>query len=128
MVRARRMPRHSGELVALAPRLYAEYNRAVFGGGLPDGLEVVWSAKLQRTAGQCVFRGGGASRSASIELSEKVIDCEERLRKTLAHEMCHAGQWLIDAARKPPHGDAFWRWAKAFERAIPGMVVSTCHR
>ena len=26
-----------------------------------------------------------------------------------------------------PHGDAFWRWAKRFERKVPGMAVTTCH-
>ena len=33
------------------------------------------------------------TRVATIELSTKVIDDEERLRSTLLHEMCHAAQW-----------------------------------
>ncbi len=55
------------------------------------------------------------------------IDSEDRLRKTLAHEMCHAAQWVLEAARKPPHGDAFRKWANAFESVVAGMVVTTCH-
>jgi hypothetical protein len=35
------------------------------------------------------------TRVATIELSTKVIDDEERLRSTLLHEMCHAAQWLV---------------------------------
>ena len=115
------------ELTELAPLLFAEFNEVVFANSLPAELSLTWNAKLQSTAGQCLFSGSGEKRRAAIELSEKVIDSEERLRKTLAHEMCHAGQWLIDGSRKPPHGEAFWRWAKAFEMAVPGLVVSTCH-
>ena len=53
----------------------------------------------------------------------KVIDDEERLRSTLAHEMCHAAQWLLDGAKNPPHGEAFRRWGRAFEASVPGMKV-----
>ena len=116
------------ELRELTLPLYLEYNTKVFGDQLPMDLSVTWSAKLQRTAGQCLLKGnGGFDRSASIELSEKVLDSEERLRKTLAHEMCHAGAWLIDGMRKPPHGGAFRKWADKFERQIKGMKVTTCH-
>jgi predicted SprT family Zn-dependent metalloprotease len=115
------------ELRELAPTLYAEFNEVVFGGRLPADLELTWNAKLQKTAGQCAFRGTMEHRIASIELSDKVIDSEERLRKTLAHEMCHAGQWVLEASRSPPHGEAFWKWAKRFERRVDGMVVTTCH-
>ena len=40
------------------------------------------------------------TRVATIELSTKVIDDEERLRSTLLHEMCHAAQWLVDGVHK----------------------------
>ena len=99
----------------------------VFEDALPADLEVRWSAKLQRTAGQCLFREVGGARLAVIELSEKVLDTEDRLRKTLAHEMCHAAQWLLDGERKPPHGPAFKKHARAFGVLVPGMAVSTCH-
>ena len=69
----------------------------------------------------------GHISGTSIDLSVAVVDCEERLRLTLAHEMCHAAQWVLDGKAKPPHGPRFWHWARAFERAVPGMKVSTCH-
>ena len=126
----------SKQLHALAPALYAEYNALVFGSQLPSDLPVTWSPRLLRTAGQCAFKTSrlavGATpsateRSAAIELSSKVLDSEERLRKTLAHEMCHAAQWLLEGVQQPPHGAAFQRWARRFERAVPGMTISTCH-
>jgi predicted SprT family Zn-dependent metalloprotease len=111
----------------LAPQLFREYNQLVFANQLPLELQVVWNPKLQRTAGYCAFITRGGKREARIELSEKVLDSEDRLRKTLAHEMCHAAQWLVDGVSKPPHGAAFWRWAKIFTRHVPEMEVTTCH-
>ena len=40
----------------------------------------------------------------------------------VAHELCHAGQWLLDGARKPPHGAAFQKWASRFEARVDGMA------
>ena len=108
-------------LEQLAPALYAEYNERVFESLLPAGMRVEWNGRLQTTAGR--FHREHGTRPAHIELSPKVIDSEEKLRETLAHEMCHAGQRLLDAAEGPPHGQSFWRWAKRFEICIPGMVV-----
>ena len=46
-----------------------------------------------------------ASRyTARVELSSKVVDCADRLQRTLAHELCHVGAWLLDHVSKPPHG------------------------
>ena len=87
----------------------------------------MWNARLLRTAGQCVTGGSSSSRSAKIELSEKVLDSADRLRTTLAHEMCHAASWLLDGVRKPPHGPSFQKWGRAFEQRVPGMRVTTCH-
>ena len=114
-------------LQELAPRLYREFNESVFGGKLPADVPVVWNARLLTTAGQCVFRTSADRRTATIQLAAKVVDSEERLRKTLAHEMCHAAQWLLDGAKTPPHGPAFKRWARAFEQHVAGMRVTTCH-
>lgn len=114
-------------LRVLAPQLFREYNQLVFANQLPLELQLVWNPKLQRTAGYCAFITRGGKREARIELSEKVLDSEDRLRKTLAHEMCHAAQWLVDGVSKPPHGAAFWRWANIFTRHVPEMEVSTCH-
>ena len=40
-----------------------------------------------------------------------MLDCPERLRSTLAHEMCHVAAWSLDKQYNPHHGPAFWRWA-----------------
>ena len=39
-----------------------------------------------------------------MELSSKVLDRPDRLRRTLVHELCHVAAWLIDHTSKPPHG------------------------
>ncbi|KAI5290539.1 hypothetical protein KEM52_000425, partial [Ascosphaera acerosa] len=48
---------------------------------------------------------------ASIELAEKIIDCEDRLYRTLAHEFCHLANFMISHIVDNPHGDSFKRWA-----------------
>lgn len=47
---------------------------------------------------------------AEIELSVKVIDCAEKLRCTLSHELCHIAAWAIDEEMQPAHGPAFKAW------------------
>jgi len=55
-----------------------------------------------------------------------VVDCEDRLRETLLHELCHAAAWVVDGVRKPPHGPHFYAWgAKA--TAATGLPVTRCH-
>jgi predicted SprT family Zn-dependent metalloprotease len=57
----------------------------------------------------------------------QVLDCEARLRTTLAHEMCHVAAWAVSREFKQHHGPAFWAWARRFEARVPGIKVSTCH-
>lgn len=65
---------------------------------------------------------------AHVELGSKVIDCPERLRATLLHELCHVAAWVLPPhAAKPPHGPAFKRWAAASSAAYPDIPVTTCH-
>eukprot|EP01062_Namystynia_karyoxenos_P066929 TRINITY_DN60845_c0_g1_i1.p1 TRINITY_DN60845_c0_g1~~TRINITY_DN60845_c0_g1_i1.p1 ORF type:complete len:554 (+),score=118.59 TRINITY_DN60845_c0_g1_i1:85-1746(+) len=109
----------------LARAAFDEFNAACFRSALPE-IELVWAARLTRTAGRCVFKGGKARRWALIELSCKVLDSEERLRATLLHEMCHAAAWIIDGVSKPPHGAAFCRWARQ-AMAATGMRITVCH-
>lgn len=40
-----------------------------------------------------------------MELSSKVLDSRDRLRRTLVHELCHVAAWLLDHVAKPPHGE-----------------------
>lgn len=82
------------------------------------------SSKFPRT----VAPGGEQkSRNARIELSTKVLDRPDRLRSTLAHEMCHVAAWLIDGVSRPPHGAAFRAWATRVARHAK-IEVTTCHR
>lgn len=82
--------------------------------GLPDGLRIVWNNKLRSTAGQARFRTtkveGRYITDVSVELSIKVLDTEEKLIKTLAHELCHVAAWTLSGEMKPPHGAAFKLW------------------
>ncbi|KAI9144623.1 hypothetical protein BKA69DRAFT_722748 [Paraphysoderma sedebokerense] len=60
-------------------QLYKEYNERIFKNQLPEKLDIIWSAKLNTTAGRTytrrVKRGNGEwSYSASVELSTKVLD------------------------------------------------------
>ena len=82
---------------------FAEFNRDVFGNRL-GSVEVEWSKKLNSTAGQTRLRksydnmmpGTPLKRLASVELSTKVLDTEERLRTTLLHELIHAAVWVFE--------------------------------
>ncbi len=59
--RTARSPQRIKNRAALSAALLAEYNRAVFGGKLPDDLEIRWNDRLRRTAGltysACGVRG-----------------------------------------------------------------------
>ena len=72
----------------LATELVAELDRTVFGGRLPDGLTVAWNPRLTTTAGFAQLKAG----VYSIQLSQKVVDAPERLKHTLAHELCQCVQ------------------------------------
>lgn len=47
----------------------------------------------------------GGRYTARVELSSKVLDSSDRLRRTLVHELCHVAAWLLDHVAKPPHGE-----------------------
>mmetsp|Transcript_5656 Transcript_5656/g.23960 ORF Transcript_5656/g.23960 Transcript_5656/m.23960 type:complete len:130 (+) Transcript_5656:1034-1423(+) len=67
-------------------------------------------------------------RYAGIVLSTKVLDSPLKLYRTLAHEMCHAAQWVIDGKPKPPHGAPFKKWVKRFRMFDPSLDITTCHQ
>lgn len=67
------------------------------------------------------------ARYAEIELEAKVVDTEDKLRRTLLHEMCHAAAWVIDNISRPPHGGTFWKWAAVAKKIYPHHEVRTCH-
>ncbi|KAF6256310.1 SprT-like family-domain-containing protein, partial [Scenedesmus sp. NREL 46B-D3] len=118
----------------LSQQLYDQWNTQVFDGGLPP-VPLVWNPRLTSTAGQVVDDGSQNRLKASseervpvrLELSTKVLDCEARLRTTLAHEMCHVAAWAVSGEFRQHHGAAFWAWARRFEARVPGISVTTCH-
>jgi predicted SprT family Zn-dependent metalloprotease len=114
---------------------FKEFNQDVFGSKL-GSVEVLWSNKLNTTAGRTILRkcklnmtpGVPLKRLAIIELSTKVIDDEARLRETLLHELVHAAVWIFEGVSKPPHGADFKRWAKIAMKKCPDVVVTTTHQ
>lgn len=118
--------RPPGPCQASAPALAALPSVKVFDGRLPVGLPLVWNPRLTATAGQVVDDGSvNALKSSAaervpvrLELSSKVVDCEARLRSTLAHEMCHVAAWALSKEYHPHHGQAFWGWAQRCERLM----------
>ncbi|KAL8873798.1 MAG: hypothetical protein Q9174_000784 [Haloplaca sp. 1 TL-2023] len=107
------------------------------------GIQLVWSKKLQSTAGRanwrreavCSKNTDGAQtvtkyrHHASIELAEKVIDDEDRLMNTIAHEYCHLLNFMISNVKDNPHGKEFKAWAKKCSTAFAhrGVNVTTKH-
>lgn len=107
------------------------------------GVRLVWSKKLQSTAGRANWRRE-AIRSkdadgtvtttkfrhhASIELAEKVIDDESRLINVIAHEYCHLLNFMISDVKDRPHGKEFKAWARTCSAAFAhrGVDVTTKH-
>ena len=106
------------------------------------GVKIVWSKTLRSTAGRANWRrtvtksGGSGSpikgspmkssgdvlvqHYASIELAEKVIDSNEKLANTLAHEFCHLANFMVSNVRDQPHGASFRAWAERVTREFAG--------
>lgn len=115
-----------------ANRLLRMFDEEVLEGRLlreeTDSVTVAWSGRLTKTAGVTrMKRLACGKRVAAIELSEKVVDEPVRLYNTLAHELCHALQWIVDETAKPPHGHHFKSWASRFQKWDGDLVITTCH-
>ena len=127
------------------------------------GVQLTWSKKLQSTAGRANWkRESIRSKSAegkistteyrhhaSIELAEKVIDCEglyseplapqlsdkiftksvDRLLNVIAHEYCHLLNFMISNVKDNPHGKEFKAWGRKCSKAFAhrGIIVTTKH-
>lgn len=65
---------------------------------------------------------------ATIELAEKVIDSEDRLFNTMAHEYCHLANYMISRVRNNPHGTSFKAWASKCMKALASHPIfgSSC--
>ncbi|KAI0367519.1 hypothetical protein BV20DRAFT_1024402 [Pilatotrama ljubarskyi] len=113
---------------AYASDFFKELNETVFGGGIPENTELVWSKRLLTTAGRAHWRKDRhGTHITSIQLAEKVLDCEERIRNTLSHEMCHLACWIISDAPDEQHGSLFKGWAQKVMRKRADVEVTTKH-
>jgi predicted SprT family Zn-dependent metalloprotease len=84
-----------------------------------------WNNTLRKTAGVTKMYKKGNLRSVAIELSTKVCDCIERLRKTLAHEMCHVATFWLHNMKG--HGKTFFYYGSLVTKAYSDIPVTTCH-
>lgn len=107
------------------------------------GVRLVWSKKLQSTAGRANWKREAIRSSNSdgtvtatkyrhhafIELAEKVIDDEDRLINVIAHEYCHLFNFMISNVKDQPHGKEFKVWARKCSIAFShrGVNVTTKH-
>lgn len=116
----------------LAARVFSMLNQHVFQQQLPDDLQIQFNNRLQSTAGYCYNWSVGAcigevTRMSRIDLSTKVVDCCERLRDTLVHELCHAISWIVSGCRSG-HGPVWRRWTQLVVRRFPELpAVTRCH-
>ena len=86
-------------------------------------MSITFNARLRLTAGYCKY--SKRSDLTTIEISPKVCTTPgergitvsmrkvfflDRIRDTLAHEMCHAAVFVIDKRFKERHGPVWQRW------------------
>ncbi|KII86319.1 hypothetical protein PLICRDRAFT_56048 [Plicaturopsis crispa FD-325 SS-3] len=111
-----------------AQTLFAELNRTVFNNGLPANTALKWNVRLLTTAGRAKWhRNREGVHTTEIELAVKILDCDERIRNTLAHEMIHLACWIINGEPKEGHGRIFKDWGAKMMRKRPDIEVSTKH-
>ena len=65
-------------------------------------------------------KGVTVQHYASVELASKIVDDEERLVNTLAHEFCHLANFMVSGVRDRPHGVEFKAWAWRVEGFLRG--------
>ena len=132
----------------IASEFLAELDERITSGKIAElaastgGVKVMWSRKLNSTAGRAHWRREcikvvsehGEERKeykhhASIELAEKVINDEHRLINVLAHEFCHLANFMISGVKGNPHGKEFKEWARKCMRLFGnrGVEVTTKH-
>ncbi|XP_063686927.1 germ cell nuclear acidic protein-like [Bolinopsis microptera] len=118
---------YNRNLLTAARELFQQFNEFVFNNELPSDLEIKVNKRLNTTAGRCVYMRKGEQYKSHIELSPKVVDCLERLKETLAHELCHAATFIIDK-KMDNHGPLWKRWARRVNTKYPELPpVSRCH-
>lgn len=113
---------------AYALDMFQQLNRDVFGNALPADTPLVWNPRLLKTAGNARYRKTADGKvTTCIHLASKILDCDERIRFTLGHEMCHLATWVIDHDLDSNHDKRFWKWGNKMMRRRPDITVTTTH-
>ncbi|KAF5355958.1 hypothetical protein D9756_003990 [Leucocoprinus leucothites] len=108
-----------------AQELFNELNRSVFKNGLPEKTKLNWNKRLLTTAGKAKYhRSRDGVETSEIELATKILDCDERIRNTLSHEMCHLATWVIDKKLDENHGKLFKHWASKVTRRRSDIEIT----
>jgi predicted SprT family Zn-dependent metalloprotease len=117
----------------LAQEFLLALDEAISGGQINElaqstgGVKIEWSKTLRSTAGRAKWKqermkqaGGDFTyiHHASVELAERIIDDENRLLNTLAHEYCHLANYMISKIRDQPHGTSFKEWGRKCVDAV----------
>ncbi|KAG1757339.1 SprT-like family-domain-containing protein [Suillus lakei] len=111
-----------------AAQLFEELNSTIFNDGLPRETKLNWNKRLLTTAGRARWhRSRDGVQTTEIELAAKILDCDERIRNTLSHEMCHLACWIINGNPKEGHGQAFKAWANKVMIKRPEIEITTRH-
>ncbi|RUP43818.1 hypothetical protein BC936DRAFT_136690 [Jimgerdemannia flammicorona] len=91
---------------------------------------------------RCTYAGFISCIPCGLLVGWSVDFNTERLRETLAHELCHAATWIINGVDKPPHGKVFkycisndadvfllswFHRGRLTTKAFPDITVTTCH-
>ncbi|KAF9888359.1 1,3-beta-glucanosyltransferase gas1 [Aspergillus nanangensis] len=98
------------------------------------GIRITWSKTLQTTAGRASWKREkqlkpgveaplSSKHHATIELAERIIDSEDRLLNTLAHEYCHLANFMISNVHNNPHGTSFKAWGLKCKEALKDHPV-----
>ncbi|KAH0359527.1 hypothetical protein KCU65_g9912, partial [Aureobasidium melanogenum] len=124
------------EKVYKAEEFIQELDEKLTGGriaqmtALTGGVTISWNKRMTATAGLAKCKRGilhGMS-FATIELSDKLIDDQDRLLNTVAHEFCHVANILISGDLRS-HGAGFKEWGRKCEEAFTdlGIKVTRTH-
>ncbi|KAL2811118.1 SprT-like family-domain-containing protein [Aspergillus granulosus] len=104
------------------------------------GVRIIWSKTLQTTAGRASWKRDRTSASpasssdtssstsstkhfATIELADRIIDDEDRLINTMAHEYCHLANYMVMGVRNQPHGASFQALGRKCKEALKDHPV-----
>ncbi|KAJ5972081.1 uncharacterized protein N7479_001999 [Penicillium vulpinum] len=103
------------------------------------GIKIIWTKNFRNTAGRATVRSerffhgasgveepGKRCYHATIELSEKVLDSEDKILCTMTHEYCHLLDIMVTenkAKGTAQHGASFKQWGDRCVRALEGHPI-----